>query len=56
MNKNYAATIIVISGLIGYLLMRFSLPTLQVERLMFLASFSLIALFLMFIYRRERQK
>ena len=56
MKKNHAATIIVISGLIGYLLMRFSLPTLQVERLIFLASFSMIALFLMFMYRREKQK
>jgi len=56
MNKATVATIIVISGLIGYLLMRFSLPAFQVERLIFLGSFSLIALLFMFLHRRQKQK
>ena len=56
MNKNHAATISAVLGLNGYLLMRFTLPTLQVERLVFLSVFSLIGLVLMFMYRRERKK
>jgi hypothetical protein len=53
LNKINAATIIVISGLIGYILLRFSLPALQVERLIFIAALSIIGLTLMFIHRRE---
>lgn len=56
MNKNHAATVIAVSGLIGYLLMRFSFPSLQVERLIFLAVFSLTSVLLMFMHRREKQK
>lgn len=56
MNKTAAATILVVSGLIGYLLLRFSLPTLQFERLMFLACLSIIGIILMFIQRREKHK
>ena len=56
MNKTNAATILVISGLIGYLLLRFSLPALQTERLIFLAGLSIIGLVLMFMYRREKHK
>ena len=56
MKKTTVATIIVISGLIGYLLMRLGLPTLQVERLIFLGSFSFIGLLLMFLHRRQKQK
>jgi hypothetical protein len=53
LNKINAATILVISGLIGYILLRFSLPALQVERLIFIAVLSIIGLTLMFIHRRE---
>jgi hypothetical protein len=56
MNKSHAATIIAVLGLNGYLFMRFGLPTLQVERLVFVAIFSLIALVLMFMYWRERKE
>lgn len=56
LNKINAATILVVSGLIGFILLRFSLPTLQVERLMFLAVLSIIGLVLMFMHRRERHK
>ena len=56
MNKVKAATILVLSGLIGYILLRFSLPALQVERLIFLAVFSIIGFTLMFIHRREAKE
>lgn len=56
LNKANAATIIAISGLIGYSLLRLSLPTLQIERLIFIAGFSITALVLMLMQRRERQK
>ena len=56
MKKDQADTVIAVSGLIGYLLMRFSLPALQVERLIVLTIFSLTSLLLMFTYRREKQK
>jgi hypothetical protein len=56
LNKINAATILVVSGLIGYILLRFSLPTLQIERLIFLAVLSIIGLILMFMHRRARYK
>jgi Ca2+/Na+ antiporter len=56
MNKSHAATIIAVLGLNGYLFMRFVLPTLQVERLVFVAVFSLIALVVMLMYWRERKE
>jgi len=56
MNLNHAATLIAIFALIGYLLMRFFLPTLNYERLLFLGSFTLIAIFLMFMHRRQKRK
>jgi TctA family transporter len=56
LNKANAATIIAISGLIGYILLRYILPTLQIERLILIAGFSITALILMFMQRRERHK
>jgi hypothetical protein len=45
-----------IIALIGYFLMRFLLPTLNYERLLFLGSFALIAVFFMFMHRRQKRK
>jgi len=56
LNKINAAIILVISGLVGYTLLRFSFPTLQIERLIFIAVFSIAGLVLMFMHRRERHK
>ena len=56
MNMDLAATFMAIFALIGYFLMRFLLPTLNYERLLFLASFALIAVFLMFMHRRQKRK
>jgi len=56
MHKTTAAVILVVTALIGYLLLRFSLPTLQIERLIFLAILSLTGLFLMLMHRREQHK
>ena len=56
MDLNLAATLVAVLGLIGYFLMRFLLPTLNFERLLFLTSFALTALFLMFIHRRQKRK
>ena len=56
MNMNLAATLIAIFALIGYFLMRFFLPTFNYERLLFLGSFALIAVFLMFMHRRQKRK
>jgi membrane protein DedA with SNARE-associated domain len=56
MNLNLAATLVAVFALIGYLLMRFFFPTLNYERLLFLGSLALIAVFLMFMYRRQQRK
>jgi Ca2+/Na+ antiporter len=56
MNLNVAATAVAVSALIGYFLMRFLLPTLHYERLVFMGSLALVSVFLMFIYRRQTQK
>jgi hypothetical protein len=56
MNLNVAATVVAVSALIGYFLMRFLLPTLQYERLVFMGSLALLSIFLMFIYRRQTRK
>ena len=56
MNLNVTATVVAVSALIGYFLMRFLLPTFNYERLLFLGSLALIAIFLMFMYRRKLKK
>jgi hypothetical protein len=56
MNLNFAATVVAIFALIGYFLMRFLLPTFNYERLLFLGSTALIAVFLMFMHRRQKRK
>jgi len=56
MNMSLAATLMAIIALIGYFLMRFLLPTFNYERLLFLGSFALIAVFLMFMHRRQKRK
>lgn len=56
MDLNLAATLVAILGLIGYFLIRVLLPTFSFERLLFLTSFALTALFLMFMHRRRKRK
>ena len=56
MNLNLTATLMAIFALIGYLLMRFFLPTFNYERLLLLGSSTLIAVLLMFMHRRQKQK
>ena len=56
LNKGNMATLVLFSGLIGYLLLRLSLPALQIERLIVLAGFAITALVLMIMYRREKNK
>ena len=56
MNLNVAATLVAVFALIGYFLMRFFLPTFNFERLLFLGSLALIAVFLMFMHRMQRRK
>ena len=56
MNLNVAATLVAVSALIGYFLMRFLLPMLHYERLVFLGSLALVSIFLMFLYRRQKPK
>ena len=53
---NLAATLVAVFALIGYFLMLFLLPALRYERLVFLGSLALIAVFLMFMYRRQQRK
>jgi membrane protein DedA with SNARE-associated domain len=53
---NLAATLTAIIALIGYFLMRFFLPTSNYERILFLGSVALIAVFLMFMHRRKKRK
>lgn len=56
MNLNSAATLVAVSALIGYFMMRFLLPTLHYERLALLGSLALVSIFLMFLYRRQKPK
>jgi hypothetical protein len=56
MNLDLAATLVAVSALIGYFLMRFLLPTLNYERLVFIGSLALISVFLMFMHRRQQRK
>lgn len=56
MNLDIVATLVAVFALIGYFLMRFFLPTFNYERLLFLGSFALIAVFLMFMHRRQKRK
>ena len=56
MNLSVAATLVAVSALIVYFLMRFLLPTLDFERLLLLGSLALISVFLMFMGRRQRLK
>ncbi len=56
MYLNLAATLIAIFALIGYFLMRFLVPALNYERLVFLGSLALISVFLMFLHRRQQRK
>jgi Na+-translocating ferredoxin:NAD+ oxidoreductase RnfA subunit len=54
MNLSVAATLVAVSALIVYFLMRFLLPTLNFERLLLLGSLTVIAIFLMFMDRRQK--
>jgi hypothetical protein len=56
MKLDFLATLVVVSALIGYFFMRFLLPTLHYERLLFLGSLAIFAVFLMFMHRRQAQK
>jgi len=56
MNLDLAATLIAIFALIGYFLMRFLVPALNYERLLFLGSLAIISVFLMFLHRRQQRK
>ena len=56
MKLDLAATIIAVFALIGYFLMRFLLPTLNSERLVFLGSLALTSVFLMLLHRRQKRK
>ena len=56
MKLDLAATLVAVSALIGYFLMRFLLPSYNLERLIFLGSLGLLSIFLMFLHRRQKQK
>ena len=56
LKKVDAATVFAVSGLIGYILLRFTLPALQIERLIFLACLVTTGLVLMLMHRREKRK
>ena len=56
MNLSVAATLVAVSALIVYSLMRLLLPTFDFERLLLLGSLALIAIFLMFMDRRQKLK
>jgi Na+-translocating ferredoxin:NAD+ oxidoreductase RnfA subunit len=56
MNLSVAATFVAVSALIVYFLMRFLLPTFDFERLLLLGSLAVIAVFLMFMGRRQKLK
>jgi len=56
MKLDLAATFVVGFALIGYFLMRLFVPTLNFERLLLLGSLALIAIFLMFMHRRQSRR
>jgi hypothetical protein len=56
MNLSNAATLVAVSALIGYFLMRFLLPALHYERLALLVSLALVSIFLMLFHRRQKPK
>ena len=56
MKLSLAATLVAVFALIGYFLMRIFFPTLNYERLVFLGSLALTAVFLMFMHRRQQRK
>ncbi len=56
MNLSVAATFVAVSALIVYFLMRFLLPAFDFERLLLLGSLAVIAVFLMFMGRRQKLK
>jgi hypothetical protein len=56
MKLDVAATLLAVFALIGYFLMRFLLPTLNYERLVFLGSLALTSVFLMLLHRRQKRK
>ena len=56
MKLDLLATLVAVSALIGYFLMRFLFPTHHYERLLFLGSLAITAVFLMFMHRRQTQK
>jgi hypothetical protein len=56
MQKSTVATILVVSALIVYALLRFLLPAFQTERLVFLAFLTVAGLILMMMHRREKNK
>jgi len=56
MNLSVAATFVAVSALIVYFLMRFLLPMFDFERLLLLGSLAVIAVFPMFMGRRQKLK
>ena len=56
MNINFAALFFATSGLIGYFLILKYFPMLTFERLLFLVSFELSAVFLYYLDRRQKRK
>jgi len=56
LNINFTALFFAASGLIGYFLLLKYFPTLTFERLLFLVSFELPAVFLYYWDRRQKQK
>ena len=56
MNINFAALFFAVSGLIGYFLILKYFPTLTFERLLFLVSFELPAVFLYSWDRHQKRK
>ena len=56
MKLNNAATLVAVSALIGYTLMRLLVPALHYERVAFIGSLAIIAIFLMFLHRRQKPK
>jgi len=56
MNLNLAATLVAVVAIFGYFLMLFIFPTFRYERLFFLGGLTVIAVVLMFLHRKKRQK
>jgi len=55
MQKTTVATILAVSALIGYILLRLILPALQTERLIFIAILTFAGLVLMIMHWREKR-